>query len=404
MFVIGSPEWFNMEAKKRIDFQNKIELYRKEFLDEFSPIKLKSMSAEDLLEKVFGDSCFSMTRILMLSKKYFNFGSCDKYIYHSVLYITNGQWKYKNGKNAINISEVEAKRIACYLRDNIVECLSVIESLIPLNSVSDYIELSGKLSKIFLSNYAWVFKYYQMVYPQYFPGMYADNTVNRAMNILGLPNQSDKLVNMGVISLFIRKCDVNNIIFNDIFGKTWSWDKAVLPCQNAQENYKTYADIDINQHYSYYRLSNSISSSERAMKIEKEVSCLELNGEDREAIVKIRVNQDIFREMLLKKFGKCCLCGVSHDTLLVASHIKPWSVSENNEKLDINNGLLLCPNHDKLFDKGYISFDNDGKILISGELKQNDRLFMNVSPDMQVNLNAENKRYMIYHRENIFIK
>ena len=51
--------------------------------------------------------------------------------------------------------------------------------------------------------------------------------------------------------------------------------------------------------------------------------------------------------------------------LLVASHIKPWSISDANEKLDIHNGLLMCPNHDKLFDRGYISFDDTGRILIS---------------------------------------
>ena len=57
--------------------------------------------------------------------------------------------------------------------------------------------------------------------------------------------------------------------------------------------------------------------------------------------------------------------------LLVASHIKPWSISDANEKLDIHNGLLMCPNHDKLFDRGYISFDDTGRILISEKLDDN---------------------------------
>lgn len=51
-------------------------------------------------------------------------------------------------------------------------------------------------------------------------------------------------------------------------------------------------------------------------------------------------------------------CGVSDEHFLIDSHIKPWSQSNNQEWLDVNNGLLLCPNHDALFDKGiiYISF------------------------------------------------
>ena len=57
--------------------------------------------------------------------------------------------------------------------------------------------------------------------------------------------------------------------------------------------------------------------------------------------------------MLKKYHSKCCLCGVDDDALLVASHIKPWAKSDEHEKLDLDNGLLLCPNHDKLFDLAF---------------------------------------------------
>lgn len=89
---------------------------------------------------------------------------------------------------------------------------------------------------------------------------------------------------------------------------------------------------------------------------------------------------------------------------MIASHIKPWAVSEAKEKLDINNGLLLCPNHDKLFDGGYISFDDNGSILISEKLENNDRVFMNVTEKMSVTLYEESKNYMEYHREYVFQK
>lgn len=82
--------------------------------------------------------------------------------------------------------------------------------------------------------------------------------------------------------------------------------------------------------------------------------------------------------MLLKRYSSCCLCNVNDKNFLVASHIKPWAKSNSEEKLDVNNGLLLCPNHDKLFDGGWISFNDDGHILISDELKSNDKIFMNV--------------------------
>ena len=65
---------------------------------------------------------------------------------------------------------------------------------------------------------------------------------------------------------------------------------------------------------------------------------------------------------------------VSDPKFLIASHIKPWACSESGEKLDIDNGLLLCPNHDALFDSGYISFDENGVIMISEHLKRDDAI------------------------------
>ena len=127
-----------------------------------------------------------------------------------------------------------------------------------------------------------------------------------------------------------------------------------------------------------------------------------LEGDIKEALVKVRINQGIFREKLLKKYNKCCLCGVGNTTLLVASHIKPWAMSNSKEKLDVENGFLLCPNHDSLFDKGLISFDVNGNIIISDSLNQHDRIFMNVKNDMQISITEANKKYLKYHRQNVF--
>ncbi|MCR4655900.1 MAG: HNH endonuclease [Lachnospiraceae bacterium] len=129
---------------------------------------------------------------------------------------------------------------------------------------------------------------------------------------------------------------------------------------------------------------------------------MDLVGEDKEAITIIRVNQGEFRDRLLNRYDKCCLCGVSSPLLLTASHIKPWAASEPSEKLDVNNGLLMCPNHDKLFDKGFISFDDLGNIMISSKLVSNDQIFMNVNGKMHISVIEENKKYLDYHRTNVF--
>ena len=70
--------------------------------------------------------------------------------------------------------------------------------------------------------------------------------------------------------------------------------------------------------------------------------------------------------------------------------------------MDVNNGLLLCPNHDKLFDNGYITFDDNGGIIISDDLDKNDQIFMNVNEKMAIDLYEDSKAYMKYHRENVF--
>lgn len=131
----------------------------------------------------------------------------------------------------------------------------------------------------------------------------------------------------------------------------------------------------------------------------------QFEGEEQEVIVKTRINQDKFRTGLIKKFGcRCCLCGVNFDKLLVASHIKPWAKSDKHEKLDMNNGLLLCPNHDKLFDSGLISFEDDGTIIISDMLDETNRIFMNVDEKMRIKVTADSKGYLKYHREKVLKK
>lgn len=128
-----------------------------------------------------------------------------------------------------------------------------------------------------------------------------------------------------------------------------------------------------------------------------------LEGKEREAVVKVRVNQGTFRQRLIERYGKCCLCGVSNQDLLIASHIKPWNVSSPSEKTDVNNGFLMCPNHDALFDHGFISFNNSGKIIVSDKLSQSDRIFTNISESMQIKLTEKNKEYLEYHRKMVLL-
>jgi predicted restriction endonuclease len=90
---------------------------------------------------------------------------------------------------------------------------------------------------------------------------------------------------------------------------------------------------------------------------------------------------------------------------LIASHIKPWRDSNNEEKLDGNNGLLLSPHLDKLFDKGFISFSELGEILISSS--EVGIILKKWGIDTNINIggfNRKQKEYLDYHRQKIFQK
>jgi putative restriction endonuclease len=90
--------------------------------------------------------------------------------------------------------------------------------------------------------------------------------------------------------------------------------------------------------------------------------------------------------------------------VLIASHIKPFTKSNDIEAYDVNNGFLLSKNIDSLFDLGYITFDNNGKIIFSKKISKDVIKFISNYTLEQVFLNDKRKAYLSYHRENVFEK
>ena len=90
-------------------------------------------------------------------------------------------------------------------------------------------------------------------------------------------------------------------------------------------------------------------------------------GAYREAILKTRVGQYFFRMAVLSSYNNhCCITGLNQDKLLIASHIKPWAVSDDKtEKTNPCNGLCLNAFHDMAFDKGFITIDKNYKVVVS---------------------------------------
>lgn len=114
---------------------------------------------------------------------------------------------------------------------------------------------------------------------------------------------------------------------------------------------------------------------------------------------KIRRHQKKFRDKLLEKNQNCKICGLEFKDLLVASHIKAYSKCSNYESKDIYNGFILCNKHDKLFDLGLITFEDDGNMIVSNKLSFKDREILELNENIKIDLEEGNLKYLKWHRE-----
>ena len=139
---------------------------------------------------------------------------------------------------------------------------------------------------------------------------------------------------------------------------------------------------------------------------EKAINKKKIPPTQKEQLVKARLGQGIYRQKLLEESSECIITRVNDERILIASHIKPWSISSDGERLDPNNGLVLTPTYDKLFDQGFISFENGGNVLISQYISPLNIKKLNLIPGKKYRLTSSKKRkeYLSYHREYIFKK
>jgi putative restriction endonuclease len=124
-----------------------------------------------------------------------------------------------------------------------------------------------------------------------------------------------------------------------------------------------------------------------------------------ERLVTQRIGQDIFREALLDYWGGCCaVTGVALTPVLRASHMKPWAHCESDaERLNVFNGLLLVANLDALFDRGLISFEDTGAVLISQRVSEACRKQLQLSADLRLRWVApQHVPFLSWHREQLF--
>jgi putative restriction endonuclease len=126
---------------------------------------------------------------------------------------------------------------------------------------------------------------------------------------------------------------------------------------------------------------------------------------ERESLIKARLGQGQFRNDLFDFWKGCAITNVPRPDLLRASHIKPWRSSDNRERLDKYNGLLLLPQYDHLFDRGYITFSDDGDLICSPAIKvlPPERLGISFTTKLRKVQDAH-LPYLNYHRNSVFAR
>lgn len=127
-------------------------------------------------------------------------------------------------------------------------------------------------------------------------------------------------------------------------------------------------------------------------------------NESNSTTINPRTGQSKYKSELLKYWeGKCSVTGCAFEDVLRASHIKPFCVSNTDEEYDLYNGFLLIPNLDILFDRGFISFDKQGKIIISKEPDEVTLKTLGVTSSMKLRkITDQHNVYLDYHLNHVF--
>jgi hypothetical protein len=143
-----------------------------------------------------------------------------------------------------------------------------------------------------------------------------------------------------------------------------------------------------------------------------------LDETTKKAVILARRGQGAFRRNVEKIEGACRLTGITNPALLIAGHIRPWrSCTTADERLDGMNGLMLTPDADLLFDRGFITFEDDGEVRVSTRFDLDDLRRLGLAEpawkqfgfsEAPMTWNAKafqpaQRDYLAYHRANVYV-
>ena len=226
MSELYTPEWFAKEAEKdewrKLD--SEADALRAEFLERFSPEKMKALSGRDLLTKMFfsdvenkDNLCYWLEMHKEMRRLFGSILGGSAYKYGLFYYKKQKVWTIGSPAKPIYLSEEEAIEKAGEIRDGLVKGAEIIENFPECSTREDYERLYAELNKVLSVEPIWIRKYYQMIFPDRFPVFYGKDIINDALEFLHLTSADNLFVDMGQIRLFIKKCGISCPVFARIY-------------------------------------------------------------------------------------------------------------------------------------------------------------------------------------------
>ncbi len=198
---------------------------------------------------------------------------------------------------------------------------------------------------------------------------------------------------------------MNKEIFLEDSIEVWNRELLGIVLKRAAELGIALPDGPV-QHYTE-QLNNYVKNNPEAITVLDNTVKQMFQGTEREQLIKQRIGQNVYREALLTYWkSSCSLTSIDIPEILRASHIKPWADCANDsERLNVYNGLLLAANYDALFDKGLITFDNNGKVIYSRRLKEYHIRYLGGNQYKTLRwIDEQHLPFLDWHRKNIFTR
>lgn len=154
---------------------------------------------------------------------------------------------------------------------------------------------------------------------------------------------------------------------------------------------------------SKYLIPNELKLSNNARDHKESYQIQIPNSTERKGLVTSRVGQGAYRKSILHRWAyRCAASGFNDTRILIASHILPWKESVDEQRLDVDNGILLSPDYDALFDKHLISFETSGKIILSSHFSSDSLKTLGITGKEKIKgLTVGNKEYLNHHNQHI---